>query len=173
MSRNVRSSSASKAATDFLISRSRRHCAHRLATVLQGLVSQSGRPGPSVNERKLQDWARLIDFGLIEEATMAIDLRRSGTERFSFCDSIERDSTGDVAIACSKLQYEAPHSANASIKNANTDGPDEVSPRSNRFITGIADGCGLISSESSRRSCAGFSRSAQVFSRASRRNSRP
>ena len=30
---------------------------------------------------------------------MAIDLRRSGTERFSFCDSTERDSTGDVAIA--------------------------------------------------------------------------
>jgi hypothetical protein len=40
MSRNVRSSSASKAVTAFLICRSLRHCVHRLATVLQGLVSQ-------------------------------------------------------------------------------------------------------------------------------------
>jgi hypothetical protein len=40
MSRNVRSSSASKAAAAFLICRSRRHRIDRLATVLQGLVSQ-------------------------------------------------------------------------------------------------------------------------------------
>jgi hypothetical protein len=64
-------------------------------------------------------------LGLSEEEMTASDLRRSRTESFSASVSIEQDPTGDVAIACSKLQYEVPCSAKALPKDANT---DEIPP---------------------------------------------
>src|SRR5260370_11754744 len=49
ISRNVRSSSSAKAATAFLISRSRCQCVRRLAISLQGSVSQCSWFDPSIS----------------------------------------------------------------------------------------------------------------------------
>jgi len=60
-------------------------------------------------------------LGLAEEEMTASEPRRSRTASLSASVSIEQDSTGDVAIACSKLQYEVPCSAKALPKDANID----------------------------------------------------
>src|ERR1700694_3555295 len=173
ISRNVRQSSFIRAATAFLISRSRRRRSRRLAISLQGLISQlrwldrsvSNEWEPSISARPVSsDGAsvpvsvRLVSLsgfdpatsGLVVEETIAIVLRRSCTVGFSAFASIGAGSTREVVISFSKVPYAAPYNAKPSVKNVNIDDQGPAFRRSARMIAGIAAGREFTAPKSSR-----------------------
>jgi hypothetical protein len=146
--RDALRSASTRAANAFLISRSRRPCAHRPAMACQRLVGQL-RPfeRPASNEVSPDavsepGAARLISSSnsgtpeCIAEETIAIALRRACQETTSCWGALAsaRDvSAGDAAIACGDAWYDAAYNAKPSMKKARIDdGHSVVSWRSNR-----------------------------------------
>jgi hypothetical protein len=131
----------------FLISRSRRRCALRLAMARQGLTSQLRQVSRSGT----------VTPGLAEVETMEMSLRRSNGEIFSGCRAL--GSAGEVA-SFSKAPYEpyeAPYNAKPSIKHVNVDDQGPVFRRSARVIVGVIAGGDFTSVKSSLGALARFS----------------
>jgi len=146
--RDALRSASITAANAFLISRSRRPCAHRPAIACQALVSQL-RPfeRPASNEVSpdaVSDSgaARLISSSssatpeYIAEETIAIALRRACQETSSCWGALasaRNVSAGDAAIAGGDAWYDAAYDAKPSMKKARIDdGHGVVSWRSSR-----------------------------------------